>query len=134
MKECVFCGMPGGSREHIIAQWLIGRMALDKYPIIVAHRVEDNLMRRPEHGLLSYITTKVCKECNEGWMSHLEAAFQKYAGFLVEPHWPRLANEFILRAIVENELITKWALKTAITMSTNSMMKNVFDTETAREL
>ena len=50
MKICAFCGNPGGNVEHIIAQWLIERMEAKDYPIVVAHRKEDNLRSRPAHG------------------------------------------------------------------------------------
>ncbi len=80
MKICSFCGEPGGSVEHIFAQWLIERMKARECPIVVAHRKEDKIRQRPAHGLRSYTTKAVCGDCNNGWMSNLEGWFQSKRG------------------------------------------------------
>ncbi len=134
MKTCAFCGRRGGNTEHIIAQWLIERMAATDYRVVVAHRKEDSLQSRPAHGLKSYTTKAVCDKCNFGWMSKLEAWFQRLMGPLVEPIWPRLANEVLREALTERESLAKWALKTVIMMDTNTMMENIVDERTASDL
>jgi hypothetical protein len=125
MKICVFCGNPGGNLEHIIAQWLIQRMGAVDYPVVVAHRKEDGIKTRPPHLLNTYTTRSVCQSCNNGWMSTLENWFKTNLGILVEPTWPKLANELIRSALVEKEMLAKWALKTVIMMDANSMMEPV---------
>lgn len=125
MKLCVFCGNPGGNREHIIAQWLVERMGAVDYPVVIAHRKEDAIKSRPPHLLNTYITKSVCRACNNGWMSDLEGWFKTNLGMLVEPTWPKMANELIRSALVEKEMLAKWALKTVIMMDANSMMEAV---------
>jgi len=134
MKTCAFCGRPGGNTEHIIAQWLIERMAATEYPVVVALRKEDSLQSRPAHGLKSYTTKAVCDKCNVGWMSGLEAWFQQFMGPLVEAAWPKLAEEILRQALTERESLAKWALKTAIMMDTNAMMENIVDEKTGNDL
>lgn len=134
MKVCAFCGKPGGNVEHIIAQWLIKRMEADDYPVVVAHRKEDSLKARPAHGLKSYTTKAVCEKCNNGWMSKLEAWFQKTMGPLVEPTWPKLDAELLRLALTERVSLGKWALKTVIMMDANSMMENIVDDATSKAL
>jgi hypothetical protein len=60
-------------------------------------------------------------------MSKLEAWFQTKMGFLVEPDFPKLANDFLRVALEENASLAKWALKTAIMMDANTMMASVIE-------
>lgn len=134
MKLCVFCGNPGGSVEHIIAQWLIDRMQAREYPVVVGLRREDTLKTRPAHLLNTYTNKSVCATCNNGWMSGLEAWFQGNVGPLVERDWPRLGNEILRQALAEHDQLAKWALKTAIMMDRNTLANEVIDETAAREL
>jgi len=134
MKVCAFCGNPGGNLEHIIAQWLIDRMEAHDYPIVVAHQKEDSLRSRPVHRLNTYTSKSVCDKCNNGWMSELEIWFQRTMGLLVEPAWPKMATEALTQALVDREVLAKWALKTVIMMDSNAMMNNIVDGKTPHDL
>lgn len=134
MKICAFCGKPGGSVEHIIAQWLIERMGATGFPIQVAHRKQGGVKLRPPHGLKSYTSKAVCNECNNGWMSQLEVWFQRNMGMLVEPTWPKFAREVLKEAMKEKGMLARWALKTVTMMGWNSQMGSVIDDSTAKAL
>jgi hypothetical protein len=53
---------------------------------------------------------------------------------MVEPDWPRLANEVLRHALTEHRQLAKWALKTAIMMDRNTLTGDVIDDDTGREL
>lgn len=130
MSKCLFCGAKGGSAEHIIAQWLIKRMGAQKRTIAVASLDGQGIRKeRPAHTLFNYTTKKVCSDCNNGWMSKLESWFQNHMGLLVEPTWPKLANEHIKAVLPNSGMIAAWCLKTAVTMNANSLLKNIHDDE-----
>lgn len=120
--------------EHIIPRWMIDRMGAREYPVVVGFRKEDSLKSRPAHRLNTYTTKSVCEKCNSGWMSELEGWFQRNLGLLVEPVWPKLATEILRTALSENTQLAKWALKTAIMMDTNTMMKNIVDERAAHDV
>jgi hypothetical protein len=134
MRTCTLCGKPGGNLEHIIAKWLIERMGAEDYPVVVALRKEDSLTSRPAHKLNTYATRSVCKDCNNGWMSELEGWFQQNMGPLVEPSWPRLANDHLRLALKQRGFLARWALKTAVMMDSNTLADNVVSSTTAQEL
>jgi len=130
MGTCIFCGDKGGSAEHIIAQWLIKRMGVEKRKITVA-AIDGvgNRTERSSHTLFNYTTKNVCSLCNNGWMSELEVWFQRNMGFFVERKWPALANEHIKVVLAESGMLAAWCLKTALTMNNNSLQKSISDEE-----
>jgi len=134
VRRCRFCGERAGNKEHIIAQALIERMGREDFEIVVGHQVESDLRSRTPHNLYNLTTKSVCKTCNNGWMSKLEAWFLNTAGPLVEPEWPKMANEHLKLLLPDRELLANWMLKTAITMAENSMMKNTIGSEVAEDL
>lgn len=111
---CVFCGSPADSKEHVFARRLIDRMQLNQYPVRLGHRLENDVKFRPRHSLNALRCRAVCGSCNNGWMSELEAWFQKAAGDLVEPTWPILADAMIEELQRQGRMLAKWCLKTAI--------------------
>lgn len=69
------------------------------------------------HGPMTpekFRTRQVCASCNNEWMSHLEGEFQKRVGFLVEPKWPKLADEMIMCLRQDAEVLIRWMIKTAV--------------------
>lgn len=130
MKVCVFCGEPGGTREHIISTAVQKRMQLSGVEIEIGVREEkgDGEFRQA-HGLNEFVTRKVCAACNSGWMSQLEVDFLAAAGPLIEPEWPRLESEFLSEAMKRNEVIARWAVKTTITANLAGILKRAVPAE-----
>jgi hypothetical protein len=125
MKHCVFCGEPGVTREHIISTAVQKRMQLTDVEIEIGVREETGDGEfRDAHGLNQLVTRRVCAACNSGWMSQLEVDFLAAAGPLVEPEWPRLESEFLSEAVKKNEVIARWAVKTAITANLAGILIN----------
>jgi hypothetical protein len=132
MKHCVFCGEPGVTREHIISTAVQKRMQLTDVEIEIGVREETGDGEfRDAHGLNQLVTRRVCAACNSGWMSQLEVDFLAAAGPLVEPEWPRLESEFLSEAVKKNEVIARWAVKTAITANLAGILKRSIPDEIA---
>jgi hypothetical protein len=102
-------------------------MELADYPIRMGHRVEDKVTLRPTHGLAALTVKRVCRKCNNGWMSELEAWFLRRAGYLVEPTWPLLADAMIEQVQVEAERLACWGLKTAIMIDRSGISPKIPD-------
>lgn len=135
MKTCTFCGNPGGSLEHIIAQCLIKRMQAQDFPVQLRHFKDgEGATERPPHRLKNYATRSVCAKCNNDWMGSLDASLERTFGPLIEPTWPKMGSRILKEALREHEALTRWALKTAITASLNSTMENVIDEHTPKAL
>jgi hypothetical protein len=126
MRTCIFCGNSAGSREHVFAERLIERTGLKNYPVRSAYRREAEIKARPEaHRLAALVVKVVCKKCNNGWMSELESWFQRAAGCLVEPEWPKLADAMIEQLQRENLKLATWSLKTALTIDRSGMSPKI---------
>jgi hypothetical protein len=133
--ECIFCGGSANSREHIIAKRLVRRMGFDTRPIRVGrfHETEGLPIARPAHKLNELVTRDVCRGCNHGWMNDLEAWFESRLGYLIEPEWPRLAEEMLREVVKEREKLTRWILKTAMAVDRNGMLRHrLFRSEQTR--
>jgi hypothetical protein len=109
-------------------------MEAKDFPVVVGLRKEDSLTARPSHTLNSYVTKSVCEACNIGWMSELESWFQQNMGPLVEPSWPRFANDHLRLALKQRGFLARWALKTAVMMDSNTLADSVVSSAMAREL
>jgi hypothetical protein len=77
MPTCPFCGFTGKlTAEHVFGNWL-SRIGLDLAPVPHGagplNRIGQDLGVRPPFRQ----TVRVCAGCNNGWMSHLEAAAQR---------------------------------------------------------
>lgn len=132
MKLCVFCGETGGSEEHIISKSVQRRMQIADAEIEVGVREEEGDGEfRPAHMLNAFVTKRVCDACNRGWMSQLEADFLAVTGPLIEPEWPRLADEFVDEAIKQSDVIARWTVKTTITANLAGKLKRAIPDEIA---
>ncbi len=133
MRVCVFCGEEGLTREHIIAKAVQERMRISAVEIEIGVREETGDGQfRSAHLLNQFVTRRVCEACNGGWMSQLEVDFLAAAGPLIEPEWPKLENECINEALKNNEVIARWAVKTAVTANLAGMIKRGFPGEIPR--
>jgi len=98
-NNCVFCGNPAGSREHIWPKWLLARKDFGPFRLKRAGS--------PDVVLNTELTTKsVCQACNNGWMSKLEAEVKPILEPIFEGHTVSLT-------IQQQHLIAIWMTKTA---------------------
>ena len=135
MRNCVFCGGPANSREHVLAKRLCKRAKAETMEIIVGKMCEeDGVTKRPTHPLDELKVRRVCRDCNSGWMNDLEGWFERRLGYLIEPEWPKLADATIEFVKNERVQLARWLMKTAVTMNLSSMVQRMFPDELTLQL
>jgi hypothetical protein len=65
--ECLFCDQQAGSREHLWPEWIHRRKRFGPLRISIGGSPEK-IVNNPEQKV-----STVCRKCNNGWMSVLEA-------------------------------------------------------------
>lgn len=121
-RKCVFCGGPANSREHVFSKRLCERAQAKKLAVVAGIYTEgEGAKHRPKHLLDTLTVRHVCAKCNNGWMNALEEWFERQLGYLIEPNWPRLANEFIEVIKPERQKLAQWLMKTAVTFNLAAM-------------
>ncbi|WBL18779.1 hypothetical protein [Citricoccus sp. NR2] len=111
---CWFCDRTAGTRskEHIFPQWLLRHHdAMDErvHPTRISLPLGGAVVsERGERPLRAHVNGEVCADCNNGWMSALEAAAM-----------PILTQEPRQGAIPSDDVgvITRWFAKTAVNLN-----------------
>src|SRR6185369_10157223 len=75
-RSCLFCTNPltERAREHVIPQWLIDYLGVRDEDLLqgIAQTQDGALLKQRTHVAQTFVEGRVCKECNNGWMSSLE--------------------------------------------------------------
>ena len=99
MPICLFCSNTANSREHLWPQWVHERRNFG--PLKHKRGAIDTIIPDPK------VTVKaVCKTCNNGWMSRLEAANIPLVGSMMQGLSIRLDRE-------QQQVVAAWAMKMA---------------------
>ena len=118
-KLCIFCGQPGGNREHIVGKWLLNDLNLyaTRTRIGFGNLLKTGKMDEIDEprSLGSFITDAVCAICNNGWMSQLESAVKPLLSPLLVDPWPANSRRLLSDLFISCHIITRWLLKTACT-------------------
>ncbi|HVR36532.1 MAG TPA: hypothetical protein VMS21_11850 [Methylomirabilota bacterium] len=121
-RQCVFCGSPADSREHVWAKRLCKRAGAVRFPVITGVFTEGKgTATRKEHHLEGFQVRHVCTQCNNTWMNDLEAWFERNLGYLIEPNWPKLALPMIEAVKNERARLAQGLIKTAVMFSLASL-------------
>lgn len=66
--QCLFCGNPDLSHEHVIARWL-------REELKIRGQVQEHLEFGAPHiwNTLAVVHPEVCVKCNTGWLSRAES-------------------------------------------------------------
>jgi hypothetical protein len=124
-NSCVFCAGDGPdvlSNEHVVPKWLLEHLDIPKEDLLfqgVASSQTDELIQSPRiHSTFNFVQGHVCRTCNNGWMSRLEAVAKP---FLV----PLIDGQRGIEDLVATQptIIGKWAAKTAYMHSFTSPLK-----------
>jgi hypothetical protein len=122
-SACPFCGIllqgkrakqGAKSDEHIMAQWLLDHLDLRKESV-TSQRVDVPLQRSMEVRHFAadrFVNGRICRACNNGWMSQLEGR--------VKPILIRLlADAHELGRLTQEEriVVATWTLKTAAVLN-----------------
>lgn len=123
-RTCLVCGGAQGpwSREHVFPLWLLGSLGPSAGVMRVGSRERDddclsNSLFRGEveysqlrlHATSALQVGSVCKDCNSGWMSHLESSVKRFL--------PQLAARTMMPFELDRRqrlVLARWALKTAL--------------------
>jgi hypothetical protein len=101
-RQCLFCGKPADSKEHLWSEWILKSLK-SRNPI-----VQELGKARASKPFTGAVTIKcVCTECNNGWMSKLEARIKPLVGSLMQDISTSLD-------IGQQKDVSLWALKTAM--------------------
>jgi hypothetical protein len=111
VTKCVFCGQAGRSREHILPlAWLEDVMpSTGPYEFVIQRYDHGDThqkrlqMRKPE-----FVTRRVCRTCNNGWMNRLDLAAQPLLTQLLT------GERFTITRLADVALLASWATKIAI--------------------
>src|SRR5271170_2899127 len=111
--NCLACGetKARASREHVFSRWLLEELVLLEAPISLYRRLPDgsSTQERVPVKLDDFKLKRVCRPCNNGWMSDLETAAKPILLTLIR-------GSGTVDALAEEErlILAKWAGKTAI--------------------
>jgi hypothetical protein len=110
-RACIWCGESNElSREHVVPAWL-GRELQQQHPgvrITARYRLGNNAEARiwEDKDPFSITVRKFCEECNNGWMSQLEATAKSHLLPLVN------GAEYTLSAAAQS-IVAAWFFKAA---------------------
>lgn len=109
--SCIFCGRTPVTKEHVFPQWLNRYLPSGEAQILEQSRYGAGAYDVSRRNIgLDFCVRKVCAQCNNGWMSKLEAESID----LLDP----LINDLGLRLISlhDQRRIALWATKTAMVL------------------
>ncbi len=110
-RACIWCGETNKlNKEHVVPAWL-GRELQQQHPgvrIAARYRLGNNVEARTweDKDPFSITVRKFCQECNNGWMSELEATAQSHLLPLVN------GAEYTLSKAAQS-IVAAWFFKTA---------------------
>lgn len=116
IRGCLFCAAPltESAREQVIPQWLIGYLGVRDEDLFqgIAQTRDGALLKQRTHTAESVAESRVCKQCNTGWISSLE---NQVRPFLMD----LMTGQRTLHALSAEErlILGRWAAKTAFVLS-----------------
>lgn len=110
-RECIFCGASPVTKEHVFGAWLSPlfqpppgqKIYLDRETTIGNKRIKKRRLTKS----IDIQVRRVCKSCNESWMSNLETNVIEIISNLLRGHWLSISLE-------QQKMLASWAAKTAI--------------------
>ena len=130
---CIFCGIQirkgtdgNLAEEHVVPKWLQDRIGARHQTILsVTKNLIDGSELQRTHTLERFVAKRVCKKCNNGWMSKLEVDVAK----VLEPVF--IGTKSVCDTTEpEQQILLRWAMKTALAViaaSPNNDMKPPVD-------
>src|ERR1039458_7843097 len=104
MSQCLFCSKPADSKEHLWSKWILNSLKSQEPVILQLGKAP------PSKPFTGDVTVKcVCTECNNGWMSQLEAKIKPLVGALMQDISAPLDA-------TQQKDVSMWAVKTAMVL------------------
>jgi hypothetical protein len=133
IRCCLFCTNPltepaGG---QVIPQWLIDYLGVRDEDLFqgIAQAQDGALLKQRTHVAQCLVEGRVCKECNNGWMSSLE---HHVRSLLID----LMSGQRTLHALSAEErlLLARWTVKTAFVLSNAAPLDAVVPEDHPRAL
>lgn len=134
MDSCICCGTPLGNnrtKEHVIPAWLQESLGerYDDLTRCVAESASEQVVERRQHVFDSLRQGHVCGKCNNGWMAELERQTAEVLPALING-----ARSPLDLSADESLLVSRWAAKTALVLSSVTMDGSSRDLSDLRQL
>jgi len=107
---CAFCGRPGRSREHVFPRWIDRLLETGTRQLEHARYGEQGFDMKRSGPSLDFVVNRVCAECNNGWMSEVEANAQSLLTGLIYGQWPGPLTP------AQQWTLSLWAVKTCLVL------------------
>jgi hypothetical protein len=133
IRCCLFCTNPitERAREHVIPHWLIDYLGVSDEDLVqaIAQNKDGTLPKQRTHMAQGFVESRVCKECNNGWLGSLE---NQVRPFLMD----LMTGQRTLQALSAEErlLLGRWTAKTAFVLSKAAPLDAVVPEEHPRTL
>jgi hypothetical protein len=107
-RTCIFCGASGVTREHVLGDWArrLAGIVSSASARHTFHRESGDRDVDFSAPPLTWVARVVCADCNNGWMSQVEAAAARVLT-------PLLRGEAATLGLRDQEAVATWAFKTA---------------------
>lgn len=132
--NCLFCDRLLGAnraKEHVVPSWLLKHLDSVTEVVIpaVARTADSEIIDRRRHTADAMLEGRICNECNNGWMSALEADAKPIIIALID-------GERLVFGLTDEErvLLARWSAKTAYMLNSSSNLKERVDSGHLREL
>lgn len=108
-RRCVFCGTEGSlTKEHVVPRWFTNAIERSPQGRFIHERENDvRVLSTREATSIDIQVKAVCRACNSGWMSQLEATAQPLLLPLMAGYGTTLDRNVMNK-------ITLWSIKTAM--------------------
>ncbi|MDC4612135.1 hypothetical protein OHV63_08860 [Acinetobacter baumannii] len=86
--NCIYCNCclngSNRSREHVIPQWVIRKLGLEKYKHNFVPVSSDLIESSPRTPVTSTLTHIICNKCNNGWLSDIDESCIELLSSLID--------------------------------------------------
>ncbi|MGD1172162.1 hypothetical protein [Mycobacterium seoulense] len=114
-RSCVFCGGPANSREHVFKKDFKKKLGItDPLDRAFTQRDGNGVVTRRPDPLFESKVRRVCKQCNNTWMNHLDLHVE---------HWILDPDDRAAYEGCDPTQFRRWAIKLAL-------MRSLLDTAT----
>lgn len=115
VRKCLFCNGNDLSKEHVFGQWLLKELNIVNSNFTMTHaNFALTPLNKRSQSYNKLVNGKVCKKCNNGWMSRLENTCKDLIISLINA---KLTNSTIDELDTKKELLAMWAFKNTLLLN-----------------
>lgn len=91
--KCIYCNkeLKGNEKtnEHVIPQWIIKELNIKNYKLNFTPVSKDFIAFKPRTPVANTLTHKVCRKCNNGWLSDIDKSCTSLLRELMAGRFPK---------------------------------------------